>query len=133
MSDKKKPTCLAPSAVLAACVNCFAATHPRSPSAGHAQFISEGIALVARRNEGAPKLIDQCRTKFPRFDQKISTHVSASLREQARLLKRAKGFASFQELYLEALLAALVARGLEAGSGDAGLPRVHAEGRRRAA
>jgi hypothetical protein len=43
MSDKKKATCLAPSAIVAACRNCFAATHPRSPAAGNAQLISEGI------------------------------------------------------------------------------------------
>jgi hypothetical protein len=61
MSDKKKATCLAPSAIVAVCRNSFTTTHPRSPAAGHAQLISQGIALVARRNEGAPKLIDQCR------------------------------------------------------------------------
>ena len=138
MSDRRKATCLAPSAIVAACRTWFAAIHPRSPAAGHAQLISEGIALVARRNEGAPKLIDQCRSKYPRFDQEISTHIPASVREQARLLKRAKGFGSFQELYLEAMVASLVARGfltagLEAAAGDAGLPGEPAEGRRRAA
>ena len=96
MSDKRKATCLAPSAIVAVCRTCFAAIYPRSPAAGHAQLISEGIALVARRNEGAPKLIDQCRSKYPRFDQEISTHIPASVREQARLLKRAKGFGSFR-------------------------------------
>ena len=138
MSDRRKATCLAPSAIVAVCRTCFAAIYPRSPAAGHAQLISEGIALVARRNEGAPKLIDQCRSKYPRFDQEISTHIPASVREQARLLKRAKGFGSFQELYLEAMVASLVARGfltagLEASAGDAGLPGEPAEGRRRAA
>jgi hypothetical protein len=138
MSDKKKATCLVPSAIVGACRNCFATTHLRSPAAGHAQLISEGIALVARRNEGAPKLIDQCRSKYPRFDQEISTHIPASVREQARLLKRPKGFGSFQELYLEVILASLVARsfltaGLEAAAGDGGLPREPGEGRRRAA
>jgi len=138
MSDKKKATCLAPSAIVAVCRTCFAAIHPRSPVAGHAQLISEGIALVAPRDEGAPKLIDQCRSRYPWFDRKISTHIPASVREQARLLKRAKGFRSFQELYLEAMLASLVVRGfltvgLEAVAGDAGLAREPAEGRRRAA
>ena len=138
MSDRRKATCLAPSAIVAVCRTCFAAIYPRSPAVGHAQLISEGIALVARRNEGAPKLIDQCRSKYPRFDQEISTHIPASVREQARLLKRAKGFGSFQELYLEAMVASLVARGfltagLEAAAGDAGLPGEPAEGRRRAA
>jgi len=138
MSDRRKATCLAPSAIVAVCRTCFAAIYPRSPAAGHAQLISEGIALVARRNEGAPKLIDQCRSKYPRFDQEISTHIPASVREQARLLKRAKGFGSFKELYLEAMVASLVARGfltagLEAAAGDAGLPGEPAEGRRRAA
>ena len=65
MSDKKKATCLAPSAIVAVCRTCFAAIHPRSPAAGHAQLISEGIALVAPRDEGAPKLIDQCRSRYP--------------------------------------------------------------------
>ena len=138
MSDKKKATCLAPSAIVRTCRNCFAAMHPRSRAAGHAQLISEGIALIAPTNEGAPKLIDLCRSKYPRFDQEISTHIPASVREQVRLLERAKGFASFQELYLEAMLASLIARGfltagLEAAAGDAGLPREPAEGRRRAA
>jgi len=60
-------------------------------------------------------------------------NIPASVREQARLLKRAKGFASFQQLYLEAMLASLIARGfltagLEAAAGDAGLPREPAEG-----
>jgi hypothetical protein len=137
MSDKKKANSLAPSAVTVACQYCFAAMHPHSPAAGHAQLISEGIALVARRNEGAPKLIDQCRSRFPRFDQRISTHIPASVREQARLLKRARGFASFQEVYLEAMLASLVARGcmsagLEVVAGDTGLRREPAEGRRAA-
>jgi hypothetical protein len=42
----------------------------------------------------------------------ISTHIPASVREQARHLKRERAFASFQELYLEAILGSLIKRGL---------------------
>jgi hypothetical protein len=70
------------------------------------------VALLARANETAPKLVDLCRGKYPHFDQAISTHIPAAVREQARQLKRARAFASFQEFYLEAVLASLVDRGL---------------------
>ena len=74
MSDKKKATCLAPSAIVAACRSCFAAFHPRSPAAGHAQLISEGIALVAPRDEGSvPEQISLVRPEnlhaHPRIGQ----------------------------------------------------------------
>jgi len=138
MSEKKKATCLAPGAVITACRNCFAAMRPRSPAAGLAQLISDGVGLIGRTNESAPKLIDQCRSKYPRFDQEISTHIPASVREQARHLKRAKGFGSFQELYSEAMLTSLVARGfmtagLEVVAADAGLREEPGGGHRRAA
>jgi hypothetical protein len=38
----------------------------------------------------------------------MSTHIPASVREQARQLKRERAFASFQELYLEAILGSLI-------------------------
>ena len=112
MSDKRKATCPAPSAVVAACDKRLLALEARSPAAGYAQIIAEGMALLARASETAPKLADLCHGKYPRFDRIISTHISAALREQARQLKRARTFASLQEIYLEALLAALVERGL---------------------
>jgi hypothetical protein len=68
MSEKKKASCLAPSAIVLACRHCFAVARPRSPAAGHAQLISEGIALLARTNEGAPKLVDRCQNRYPDFD-----------------------------------------------------------------
>ncbi len=119
MSDKRKVTCPAPSAVVAACHKRYPALSARSPAAGYTQIIAEGITLLTRANEAAPKLINLCRGKFPRFDQEISTHIPASVREQARQLKRARGFGSFQELYLEAVLASLVERGLLTAGLDA--------------
>jgi hypothetical protein len=66
-----------------------------------------------------------------------TTHIPAAVREQARQLKRARSFRSFQEIYLEAMLASLVDRGLltaelDAKSGD-GEPPEGAAARRRAA
>jgi hypothetical protein len=111
MSDKRKATCPAPSAVIAACRKRFPALDAHSPAAGYAQIIVEGVALLARASEAAPKLVDLCHSKYPRFDQAISTHIPAAVREQARQLKRARAFGSFQEIYLEAVLASLVDRG----------------------
>ncbi len=112
MSDKRKATCPAPSAVIEACRKRLPALHARSPAAGYAQIIAEGIALLARAGEAAPKLVDLCRRKYRPFDRAISTHIPAALREQARQLKRARSFASLQEIYLEGVLVALVERGL---------------------
>jgi len=112
MSDKRKATCLAPNAVVTACSGRSAALHAHSPAAGCALIIAEGLALLARASETAPKLVDLCHRKYPSFDRVIATHIPASLREQARQLKRARSFSSFQELYLEAVLASLVDRGL---------------------
>jgi hypothetical protein len=109
----------------------------RSPAAGWAQIITEGMALLARVGEAAPKLIDLCHGKYPDFDRKISTHIPVALREQARQLKRARAFGSFQEIYLEAVLRALVDRGLltaglDPTPGD-GEPAERESSRRRAA
>jgi hypothetical protein len=84
----------------------------RSPAAGYAQIIADGMALLARASETAPMLGDLCHAKYRRFDRIISTYIPAALREQARQLKRARAFGSFQEIYLEAILAALVERGV---------------------
>jgi hypothetical protein len=123
MSDKRKATCPAPSAVIKACRKHLPALHARSPAAGYAQIIAEGIALLARASEAAPELIDVCHSKYARFDEVISTHIPAAVREQARQLKRARSFGSFQEFYLEAILASLVDRdvltaGLDVKPGD---------------
>jgi hypothetical protein len=103
MSDKRKATCPAPSSVIAACHRRVAALQARSPAAGYAQIIAEGVALLARRSETAPKVIELCRSKYPQFGQVISTCIPAALREQARQLKRARTFGSFQDVYLEAV------------------------------
>jgi hypothetical protein len=134
MSATKKATCLAPRAVIAACHDCFAAVTPRSPAAGYARLIADGIALLARASQDAPKLVDLCRSKYPGSDQEISTHIPTSAREQARQLKRAKAL-SLQQIYLGAVLASLIDRGfmsvgLDAASPESGAPP---EGRRRAA
>jgi hypothetical protein len=95
------------------------------------------VALLARASEAAPELVDLCHSKYPRFDQVISTYIPAAVREQARQLKRVRSFGSFQEIYLEAGLAALVDRGLltagrDAKAGD-GEPPEREAARRRAA
>jgi hypothetical protein len=95
-----------------ACRQRLATLEARLPSAGYARIITEGVALIARANETAPKLIDLCRSRFLLFDGVISTQISAAVWEQARQLKRARGFGSFQEVYLEGVLAPLVAGGL---------------------
>src|SRR5271156_3327118 len=112
MSGRRKGTCPAPSSVIAACHRRVAALQARSPAAGYAQIIAEGVALLARRSETTPKLVELCRSKYPQFDQVISTYIPAALREQARQLKRARTFGSFRDLYLEVVLAALVDCGL---------------------
>lgn len=137
MSDKRKATCPAPNAVIAACRTRLPALHAQSPAAGYGQIIAEGLALLARASEAAPKLIDLCHSKYPQFNQAISTHIPVSVREQARQLKRARSFRSFQEIYLEAVLASLIDHGvltaeLDAQSGD-GEPPERAAARRRAA
>jgi hypothetical protein len=107
----KKAHCPAPGAVARACRNYWAATQPRSLAKAGAVLISEGIALLSEARQDAPKLVEACRRKYPRFADAISTHIPASVREQARHLKRARAFASFQELYLEAILGSLIKRG----------------------
>jgi hypothetical protein len=137
MSDKKKATCPAPSAIVAACDKRLLALQARSPAAGYAQIIAEGLAILARAGGAAPKLAQLCHGKYPQFDRIISTHIPATLREQARQLKQARAFGSFQEIYLEAILEALVDRGLltaglDAKSGD-GEPAEPQSAHRRAA
>jgi hypothetical protein len=119
MPEKRKAACPAPSAVVAACDKRLLALQARSPAVGYAQIIAEGMTLLARAGESAPKLIDLCHLKYPQLDRKISTHIPVALREQARQLKRARGFGSFQEIYLEAVLRALVDRGLLTAGLDA--------------
>lgn len=127
MSDKRRATCPAPSAIVAACHRCSAAMHAYSPAAGYAKIIAEGVTLLTRATGAGPKLIDLCRSKYPHFDRVIATHIPAAVREQARQLKRVRAFGSFQEIYLEAVLASLVDRGLltaglDAKTGDAEPP-----------
>jgi hypothetical protein len=111
MPQAKKAHCPAPGAVATACRNYWAATQPRSLAKAGTALISEGIALLSEAREDAPRLLDVCRCKYPRLSDAISTHVPASVREQARHLKRARAFASLQELYLEAILGSLIKRG----------------------
>jgi hypothetical protein len=138
MPDRtKKAKCPAPSAIVAACRRRAGDLHAWTPSAGYAQIISEGIGLLARASEAAPKLVDLCHRKYPRFDQAISTYISPAVREQARQMKRARAFASFQDIYLEAVLADLVDRGvltagLDAKPGESEPPEPAAAPRRAA-
>ena len=111
MSGVKKAHCPVPDAIMMACRKYFAATQPQSPAKGCASLILEGIALIADARQNAPKLVDQCRSRYPRFGDEISTHIPASVREQARHLKRAHTFACLQDLYLEAILKSLTKRG----------------------
>jgi hypothetical protein len=112
MPQAKKAHCPAPGAVASACRNYWAATQPQSLAKAGAALISEGIALLSEARHDAPRLLDACRRKHPRLGDAISTHIPASVREQARHLRRARAFASFQELYLEAILNSLIKRGL---------------------
>jgi hypothetical protein len=111
MPKAKKAHCPAPRAVITACRNYWAANQPQSLAKAGAALISEGIALLSDATQEAPKLIEACRRKHPPLGDAISTHIPASVREQARHLKRARAFASFQELYLEAILGSLIKRG----------------------
>ena len=111
MPKAKKAHCPAPGAVLAACRGYWAANQPQSLAKAGAALISDGIALLSEATQDAPKLIETCRRKYPRLGEAISTHIPASVREQARHLKRARAFASLQELYLEAILGSLIKRG----------------------
>jgi hypothetical protein len=111
MPKAKKAHCPAPGAVVSACRNYCAANQPQSLAKAGAALISEGIALLSDAAQDAPKLYKACRRKFPRLGDAISTHIPASVREQARHLKRARAFASLQELYLEALLGSLIKHG----------------------
>jgi hypothetical protein len=119
----KKAYCPAPGAVATACRNYCAATQPQSLAKAGAVLISDGIALLSETRQDAPKLLEACRQKYPRLGDAISTHIPASVREQARHLKRERGFASLQELYLEAILRSLVklgflSRGLDLTTGQ---------------
>ena len=96
----------------------WAASQPQSLAKAGAALIAEGIALLSDAREDAPKLLDACRRKYPRLGDAISTHIPAAVREQARHLKRARAFASFQELYLEAILGSLIKRGFLTRSMD---------------
>jgi len=111
MPQAKKAHCPAPGAVATACRDYWAATQPQSLAKAGAALISEGIALLSEARQDAPKFIEVCRTKYPRLGAAISTHIPASVREQARHLKRERAFASLQELYLEAILGSLIKRG----------------------
>jgi hypothetical protein len=111
MPQAKKAHCPAPNAVAMACRSYWAATRPQSLAKAGAALISEGIALLSEARQDAPKLIEACRTRYPRLSAAISTHIPAAVREQARHLKRERAFASLQELYLEAILGSLIKRG----------------------
>jgi hypothetical protein len=111
MPQAKKAHCPAPGAVATASRNYWATTQPQSLAKAGAALISEGITLLSEARQDAPKLIEACRTKYPRLGAAISTHIPASVREQARHLKRERAFASLQELYLEAILGSLIKRG----------------------
>ena len=111
MPKAKKAHCPAPGAVLAACRDYWAANQPQSLAKAGAALISDGVALLSEATQEAPKLIEACRRKYPRLGEAISTHIPAAVREQARHLKRARAFASLQELYLEAILGSLIKRG----------------------
>jgi hypothetical protein len=128
MPQAKKAHCPAPGAVAAACRNYWAADQPQSLAKAGAVLISEGIALLAAARQDAPKLLEVCRRKYPRLSAAISTHIPASVREQARHLKRERAFASLQELYLEAILGSLIkrgfmSRGLDLTTGHSTLPK----------
>jgi hypothetical protein len=121
MPDVKKAHCPAPSAVVGACRKHFAEARPQSPARAGANLIAEGVGLIAEARQDAPKLVALCRQRYPHFGAGISTHVPAAVREQARQLRRARAFASLQEIYLEAILRSLVKRGLM--SADLEVPR----------
>jgi hypothetical protein len=112
MPQAKKAHCPAPGAVATACRNYWAANQPQTRAKAGAVLIAEGIALLSEARQDAPKLLEACRRKYPRLGHAISTHIPAAVREQARHLKRARAFASLQELYLEAILGSLIKRGL---------------------
>ena len=118
MPQAKKAHCPAPGALVTACRNYRAATQPQSLAKAGAALISEGITLLSEAKQDAPKLIEACRTKYPRFAAAVSTHIPASVRKQARHLKRERAFASLQELYLEAILGSLIKRGFLSGKLD---------------
>ena len=111
MPKAKKAHCPAPGVVVAACRDFCAANQPQSLAKAGAALISEGSALLTDATQEAPKLIAAGRRKYPRLGDAISTHIPAAVREQARHLKRARAFASLQELYLEAILGTLIKRG----------------------
>jgi hypothetical protein len=111
MPGVKKAHCPAPDVVVTACRTYAAVTHAQSSAKASAVLISEGIRLLAEARQDAPKLVEACRSKYPRFGQEISTHIPTSMREQARHLKRAHAFASLQDLYLEAILKGLTKHG----------------------
>jgi hypothetical protein len=111
MTDKKKAHCPAPGAVVEACRSYYSATHAQTPAKAYTALITRGLALVAEARPDKPHLAEMCRRKVPRFDGWIATHIPSSAREQARHMKRDRAFVSLQELYLEAVLAALTERG----------------------
>lgn len=111
MPRPKKAHCPAPGAVVAACRDYWAANQPQSLAKAGATLISEGIAFLSEATQDGPKLVEACRRKYPRLGSAISTHIPAAVREQARHLRRARAFASLQELYLEAILGSLIKRG----------------------
>jgi hypothetical protein len=107
----KKAHCAAPDVVVTACRTYAAAIHAQSPAKGSAVLIAEGIGLLAEAKRDAPKLLEACRSRHPRFGKEISTHIPTSVRDQARHIKRAHAFASLQDLYLEAVLKGLTKHG----------------------
>jgi hypothetical protein len=111
MSAMKKAHCPMPEAVAATCQAYLAETRPQTLAKGWAALIAEGVVLIAERRPSAENLATVCRRKHAAFDAALSTHIQASVREQARHLRRARGLPSLQELYLEAVLAALIKHG----------------------
>jgi hypothetical protein len=108
MSKAKKAHCPVPVTIAAACREYWATTQPQSLAKAGAALISEGIKLLSEAGQNAPKLTEACRAKYPSLGAAMSTHIPAAVREQARQLKRERAFASFQELYLEAILGSLI-------------------------
>ena len=111
MTKAKKAHCPAPGAVLAACRNYWAANQPQSLAKAGAALISEGIALLSDATPDAPKLVEACRRHYPRLgDDDLDAHPGFRARAGAPAQADTR-FASFQELYLEAILGSLIKRG----------------------
>ena len=110
MTKAKKAHCPAPGAVLAACRNYWAANQPQSLAKAGAALISEGIALLSDATPDAPKLVEACRRHYPAWVTR-SRRTSRLPCASRRASSSGHAFASFQELYLEAILGSLIKRG----------------------